>query len=212
MLFYVNGLARNFAPTRKENQMSVKKKYQIIYADPPWKYGGRSAPNDKWRKPLEENYPTQDLNWLKNLNVKNISDENCLLFLWVVSPYLKQCIEVGESWGFKYITVAFVWHHRMALLGNYTMAGCEMCLLFKKGKIPEGKLKGKGNGVKQFLEEKKEYASKKPDEVRNRIKKLFPISKRIELFARQKTKDWDVWGNEVESDITLITELIGEVR
>src|SRR3990167_4851428 len=180
------------------------KKYQIIYAAPPWKYGGRSK-NDLWHKSLEEYYPTQDLKWLKNLSVSSISDKNCLLFLWVVSPHLKRCIEVGESWGFKYITIAFVWHHRMALLGNYTMAGCEICLLFKKGKIPEGKLKGKGNGVKQFLEEKKEYASKKPNEVRTRIKKLFPNSKCIELFARQETEGWDVWGNEVESDIELGT-------
>lgn len=26
---------------------------------------------------------------------------------------------------------------------------------------------------------------------------------RIELFAREKTEGWDVWGNEVESDIYL---------
>ena len=26
---------------------------------------------------------------------------------------------------------------------------------------------------------------------------------RIELFAREKTPGWDVWGNEVESDIIL---------
>ena len=181
------------------------KKYQIIYADPPWRYGGRSKlKNDPHHKNLEEVYSTMGFDKLKTLPVERITDENCLLFLWVVSPEIKKCIEVAESWGFKYITVAFVWHHKMALLGNYTMAGCELCLLFKKGKIPFGKLKGKGNGVKQFLEESKEYASKKPDEVRNRIKKLFPLSKRIELFARQKAEGWDVWGNEVESDIDLI--------
>ena len=177
-------------------------KYQIIYADPPWKYGGRSK-NDPKRKPLEERYPTMKLEDIKNLDVKSIADKDCLLFLWVVSPHLKQCIEVGESWGFKYITVAFVWHHKMALLGNYTMAGCELCLLFRKGKIPEGKIRGKGNGIKQFYEEQKEYASKKPDGIRDRIKKLFPLSKRIELFARQKTEGWDSWGNEVVNDINL---------
>lgn len=26
---------------------------------------------------------------------------------------------------------------------------------------------------------------------------------KVELFARQKTEGWDVWGNEVESDINL---------
>jgi hypothetical protein len=32
---------------------------------------------------------------------------------------------------------------------------------------------------------------------------------RIELFARQKTPDWDVWGNEVESDIYVNIKLNG---
>ena len=68
----------------------------------------------------------------------------------------------------------------------------------KKGKIPKGKLKGKGNGVKQFLEECKKGPSKKPDEVRIRIEKLFPKSKRIELFATQKSKNWDAIGNEID--------------
>jgi len=118
--------------------------------------------------------------------------------MWVVSPHLKNCIKVAESWGFKYITIAFVWHKKRARLGNYTMSGCELCLLFKKGKIPEGKIKGKGNGIKQFLEESATIHSKKPDEIRNRIKRLFPISNRIELFAREKTEGWDSIGNDID--------------
>lgn len=192
----------------------MKNKYQIIYADPPWRYGGRSSiKNDAHHRNLEELYSTMSFDDLKLLPINSISDNDCLLFMWVVSPEIKNCIEVGESWGFKYITIAFVWHHKMALLGNYTMAGCELCLLFKKGKIPKGKLKGKGNGVKQFLEEKKEYASKKPNEIRDRIKKLFPLSKRIELFGRQKTEGWTSIGYDIdrvdikESLNKLITQL-----
>jgi len=48
--------------------------------------------------------------------------------------------------------------------------------------------------------------------IRDLIHEMFPTQTKIELFARQKTEGWDVWGNEVESDITLITELIGEVK
>jgi len=178
------------------------KKYEIIYADPPWKYGGRSSKfNDKKRQNIEEIYNTMSDSELINLRVKDISAEDCILFLWVVSPHLKECIQIGESWGFKYITVGFVWHKRYARLGNYTMSGCELCLIFKKGKIPNGKIKGKG--IKQFIEAKSEKHSKKPDEVRRRIEELFPKSNRIELFARQETKGWDVWGNEIKSDIDL---------
>ena len=41
--------------------------------------------------------------------INNIADTNsCLLFMWAVSAELDKCIEVGKSWGFEYITVAFV--------------------------------------------------------------------------------------------------------
>jgi N6-adenosine-specific RNA methylase IME4 len=185
-------------------------KYQIIYADPPWKYGGRSK-NDLKRKSLEEFHPTLSFEELNCLEVQNITAKDCLLFLWVVSPEIKKCIKVGESWGFKYITIAFVWHQKIALLGNYTMAGCQLCLLFRKGKIPKGKLKGKGNGVKQFYEETITRTSQKPNEIRNRIKKLFPKSKRIEFFARQKTEGWDTIGYEVDGkDIRISLREIAE--
>ena len=177
------------------------KKYQIIYADPPWRYGGRTYDNPEKRKPIEEYYPTMTFEQLKKLYVYGITDKNSLLFLWVVNSKLKECISVGEHWGFKYITIAFIWHKCIALLGNYTMSGCDICLLFKKGKIPQGKLKGRG--IKQFYEEKVLRHSQKPNEIRRRIELLFPESNRIELFAREKTEGWDVWGNEVESDITL---------
>lgn len=48
-----------------------------------------------------------------------------------------------------------------------------------------------------------EEHSKKPQEARDRIVQLMGDVPRIELFARQKTPGWDVWGNEVESDIEM---------
>ena len=51
-----------------------------------------------------------------------------------------------------------------------------------------------------------EQHSKKPEIVRDRIVELVGDLPRIELFARQKTEGWDVWGNEVESDIGLRSE------
>ena len=62
---------------------------------------------------------------------ENISDKDCLLFLWVVDSKIKECIDVGEVWGFNFIKIGFIWHKKRALLGNYTMNGCEICLIFK---------------------------------------------------------------------------------
>ncbi len=87
--------------------MSNLKKYNIIYADPPWKYKvyskkglGRSA---------ESHYPTMDLEAIKALPIDNLADKDCALFLWVTFPCLQEAFEVIKSWGFTYKTVAFVW-------------------------------------------------------------------------------------------------------
>lgn len=41
------------------------------------------------------------------------------------------------------------------------------------------------------------------EDMEERTNKLKQQMGQIELFARQKTKGWDVWGNEVKSDIEL---------
>ena len=170
-------------------------KYQVIYADPPWKYGRTGK--KKW-KPAKHYYPTlkpaEVGNLLKPI-LSKIADDNCLLFMWVVSPEIDKIIEVVKGLGFDYITVAFVWHKMRANVGNYTMSGCELCLLFKKGKIPSDRVRNPG--TKQFLEERSTTHSTKPKEIANRIAKMFPISRKIELFARDQKPGWDCWGNEV---------------
>ncbi len=174
-------------------------KYQVIYADPPWKYGGSGG--TKWL-PASNYYETMTFDELTDFgeHVKKISDpKNCLLFMWVVSASMPECIKVAESWGFKYITVAFVWHKRRANVGNYTMSGCELCLLFKRGKIPADRVRNPGQ--KQFIEQRGTKHSAKPSVARDRIAKMYPISKKIELFARNHIEGWDVYGYQAPEEI-----------
>ena len=176
---------------------NTKEKYQIIYVDPPWQYGGSGG--TKWR-PANEYYHTMSFNDLTYFgkHVSKIADDNCLMFMWVVSAELKRCIEVGESWGFKYVTVGFVWYKERANVGNYTMPQCEMCLIFKKGKIPSDRVRNPG--TKQFISQKISSHSTKPAEIRDRICNMFPKSKKIELFARQAANGWDRWGDQAPVD------------
>jgi N6-adenosine-specific RNA methylase IME4 len=173
------------------------KKYDVIYADPPWSY------NDKMKGhsfSLENEYETQSKQWICNLPVKNIANDNCVLFLWATSPLLDEAFEVMKAWGFKYKTVAFVWSKhtkngkKVSNLGQWTMGNVELCLLGVKGKPNSWR---KSKSVKQLVEAERTIHSKKPQEVRNRIIELFGDVTKIELFARQKTETWDVWGNEV---------------
>lgn len=177
------------------------KKYQIIYADPPWSYNDKMSGHSF---SLDHEYQTQSLEWIKSLNVELITDKNCALFLWATSPLLPEAFEVVKAWGFKYKTVAFCWvkqsinGKQIHNLGKWTMGGVELCLLATKGK-PQRILKN----VKQVVIAERTKHSKKPEEVRKRIVDLMGEISRIELFARQKTEGWDVWGNEVSSDIDL---------
>ena len=177
------------------------KKYQIIYADPPWSYNDKMSGHSF---SLDHEYETQSKNWIANLPIKEITEKDTVLFLWVTSPLLPEAFEVLKCWGFKYKTLAFCWVKKtkngkwVSNLGRWTMGGAELCLLAVKGK-PKRILKN----IKQLVFAERTKHSKKPDEVRKRIVELMGDIPRIELFARQKTEGWDVWGNEVESDIKL---------
>ena len=172
------------------------KKYQIIYADPPWHWKTYS---DKGRKKEADNhYPVMETKDIKNLSVGEIAKENCILFLWTVDSHLKTALSVGENWGFVYKTVGFVWDKQNFGMGYWTRKGAEICLLFTKGHP-----KRVSGAVRQFLSDKAREHSRKPDIVRDRIVQLMGDIPRIELFAREKTEGWDVWGNEVENDIEL---------
>jgi site-specific DNA-methyltransferase (adenine-specific) len=78
-------------------------------------------------------------------------------------------------------------------VGSYTLGGIELCLLGMKGK-----LKRKTLNIRQVLMSPRTKHSQKPEKIRNDIVSLYGDLPRIELFARQKTEGWDVWGDEVE--------------
>ena len=175
------------------------KKYNIIYADPPWSYRDKRDKHSKFCGGATVHYPTMDLQEIKSLPISKISDDNSILFLWVTFPNLKEGLEVIESWGFKYKTLGFSWIKTNKNNGNpffgigwYTKSNCEVCLIGTKGKPPKV-----SNGVSSVIISPKEEHSKKPTIVRDKIVELCGDIPRVELFARQYAEGWDCWGNEV---------------
>lgn len=169
------------------------KKYNIIYADPAWKYWSSGKKNQS------RHYKCMTIDEICSLPVSQISNDNCILFLWVTYPILEKSFQVLESWGFKYSTCGFSWIKKNKKadslfwgLGSWTRANNEICLLATKGKP-----KRVSKAVHQVVLDKIREHSRKPDCVRDRIVELCGDLPRIELFARQKTPGWDVWGNEV---------------
>lgn len=180
----------------------LMKKYQIIYADPPWNTNTQFGRDKK--KGNKQHYPLMTLEDIKNLPIKDLADDNCILFLWVVDTQLFDAEKVINAWGFTYKTVGFTWIKYTSNckehfgVGMWTRKNPEMCLIATKGKP-----KRINAGVRQLQKYQIREHSRKPDEIRIEIVKLMGNLPRIELFARQKTEGWDVWGNEVKSDIEL---------
>ena len=171
-------------------------KYDVIYADPPWTYN-----NMKNRDPKMGGitYPTMTLEDIKSLPIKEISNRNSALFLWVTMPKLREGLEVIKAWGFDYKTCAFVWVKQnpknegiYSGLGHWTNGNAELCLFAKRG-AP----KRANKNIKQIVLAHRSRHSEKPAEVRDRIVALMGDLPRIELFARQYADGWDCWGNEV---------------
>ena len=173
------------------------KKYQIIYADPPWEC---STQNIRGKKSYIKStgsfhYNSMKLEDICSLPVNDIADKNALLFLWGRSPCLNWAFKVGKAWGFnQFSTVGFVWDKQNPLPSYYTLSQVELCLIFKKGKIPTPR--GSRNQY-QFLSEKKRKHSQKPDIIRERITKMFPSQSKMELFARKTADGWDSWGDGI---------------
>lgn len=170
--------------------------YEIIYADPPWDYKGQlqhAGPGGGDTGGAARHYSTVTLADLKALDVPSIAADDSLLFLWATNPHLDQAIELGKAWGFAWATVGFVWDKARVNPGFYTMSQCELCLVFKRGKIPSPR--GERN-VRQLVTAKRGPHSAKPEEVRRRIDLMFPLQRKIELFARRRASGWDAWGAE----------------
>lgn len=181
----------------KVDIFDTDKKYNIIYADPPWKYGGGKNKNT-FQGLASVHYSTMKTGEICTLPIDKIAAENSVLFLWVTPPQLIDGIRVMNEWGFKYKTVGFTWvkYYKSGRpffgLGYWTRSNAEFCLIGVKGKI-----KRIDNTVSQIVQTEIMRHSKKPDDVRDRIVKLMGDLPRIELFARQYADGWDCWGNEV---------------
>ena len=170
------------------------RKYQVIYADPPWSYRNKGT-----RAAADRHYRTMSFEDIKALPVAGIAAEDCVLFLWATFPMLREALDTIEAWGFEHKTLAFCWAKKNRRgkgwfwgLGNWTRSNPEICLLSIKGHPQRVSA-----AVHSIIEAPVGRHSAKPVEARERIVKLVGDVPRIELFAREKAPGWDAWGDEV---------------
>ena len=92
---------------------TTTQKYRVIYADPPWKFSSKEAFEPRngvsGFTPLEAVYPTMTTADLKALDVGRLAEKDAALFMWATDAHLSDALELYKAWGFRYVTVAFVW-------------------------------------------------------------------------------------------------------
>lgn len=176
----------------KVDIFNTKEKFRVIYSDPAWSY------NDKQETPqlggAAKHYDTMSVSEICSLPVKEISEKDSVLFLWVTSPLLEDAFTVIKAWGFKYKT-SFVWDKVKHNMGHYNSVRHEMLLIATKGSCtPDNK---KLYDSVQSIERNNNH-SEKPVEFLNIIDDLYNYGNKLEMFCRDIKKDkWYGWGNEI---------------
>ena len=175
---------------------ALRPPYSIIYSDPPWTYRDKALAGNRGACCKYSVMTERDL---QDLPVASLTAPDCFLFMWVTMPKLDEAFPLIKAWGFDYKTAAFTWVKRNKKapswfwgMGRWTRANPELCLLATKGSP-----KRMSAAVHSVIDTSIERHSKKPDETRKRIVQLCGDLPRLEMFARQRTEKWDVWGNEV---------------
>lgn len=172
------------------------KKYAVIYADPPWEYR-ESGSGHRGTAGLP--YSTMTTDEICNLPVRELADSQSILFIWSTFPKLKECLKVMDSWGFFYYGLGFDWTKTEKSgkpcygMGYYTRQNNEVCLIG----VRKERLKPVDKSISCVVQSVRREHSRKPDEVRESIGRIFGDIPKIELFARQEFPGWDCWGLQV---------------
>ena len=197
----------------REDTAVIPSLYDVIYADPPWKYNSRAHHKTRFRGGACGHYRLMRTDVICSLPVESLAAKNCMLFLWATFPMLADALRVVEAWGFRYCTAGFLWIKLNKNgtpffgVGYYTKSNPEICLLARRGSA----IKPATNCISNLANAERREHSRKPDEVRRRIEELYPDARRLELFARANHEGWDSWGDECECTADLAERLKGHL-
>lgn len=172
-------------------------RFGAIVADPPWSFTTYSKAKVAPARGAQP-YSVMSLDDIKALPVQDVAAPNCLLFMWTVSHLQAAAFEVAATWGFKPVSVAFVWDKGRMGMGYWTRQEVEICHLFKRGSP-----RRLSKGVRQVIREPRREHSRKPDDVYGRIESLVG-GPYLELFARQAWPNWSAWGNQTDMFASLV--------
>ncbi len=194
---YKSPVAKEFVSEIQQNN------YGSILADPPWRFQNRTGKMAPEHKRLCR-YPTLLLDEIKEIPVHLVANKNSHMYLWVPNALLKEGLEVMEAWGFKYKS-NIIWHKVRKDggpdgrgVGFYFRNTTEIVLFGTRGNL---RTQQPGRTQVNIIRSQKQEHSRKPDELYDIIEKCSP-GPFLEIFARGKRKNWDVFGNQANENYT----------
>lgn len=163
-----------------------KGKFNVILADPPWRYDFSETDS----RQIDSHYPSMELDAICNIKIPCADDG--ILFLWATAPKLREALKVIDAWGFEYKTHA-IWVKDKIGMGYYFRNQHELLLVATKGKFHPP---AESNRFSSAIHGERTEHSKKPNIIYELIEKMYPQGTYMELFARAKRNNWTGWGNE----------------
>lgn len=184
-------------------KFAAGRKYNTIYADPPWQFQNRTGKVAPEHKRLTR-YETMTLDDIKALPVADLAGDKAHLYLWVPNALLPDGLAVMDAWGFEY-KGNIVWEKVRKDgqpdgrgVGFYFRNVTELLLFgIRRNSMPNRTLDPARSQVNLIRSQKREH-SRKPDEFIPLLERCSQ-GPRIELFARGDREGWDMWGNQADA-------------
>lgn len=182
--------------------------YQVVYADPAWKFRANSEKN--MGRNAGKHYRLMSLKDIEALPVKGMVAPQAVCFMWITGPFLTigAHIPIMRAWGFKPKAIGFTWvkTRRKAGglfldpkkdlhvgLGLTTRKNAEFCIIGTRGLSLRKSTNVHEVGLFPIMEH-----SRKPVEFRQRIEEYVgPGLKMAELFCREAPAGWDPFGDQI---------------
>ncbi|MDR1704196.1 MAG: cytosine methyltransferase [Clostridiales bacterium] len=165
-------------------------KYGAVIIDPPWDIEQKGA------RGAARHYSLMSLEQIKAMPVADICEDNAHVWLWVTNATLEHGFAILRAWGCTPRSV-FTWIKPRFTLGVYLRCATEHVLLATRGKAP---IRFRAQPSWGFFP--LQDHSHKPEEFHKIVERCSP-GLYLELFARRKMPGWDVWGNQIDSDIDI---------
>ena len=183
----------------KVDIFNTDKKYNIIYADPPWKQskgGKKNVRKNSSGKPLD--YPVCSLEEIKQhlSQAVSLTENDSILFLWTIDKYLFQAQEIAEGLGYK-LHARMIWNKITGIPASFDIRfGHEYLLYMYRGKLRPVANSERGK-IHSVFSEPVQRHSQKPEISYEIINRLYPDERKLEMYSRLERKGWDAFGNEV---------------